>query len=361
MSSVSEFRTITETLTERRTRWSALVRKGHFQAVIEEVLEQEKGKYANSKVINFEDQVAILRECALILASAPSVFNAAVDGSLVSRIQTDDQLKQDYESVQQRAHDQPSIYIHLLADGNGDAPTPNQYLQIRKMIMDYIDETHVSEHAYAIDDISKPHVTEEESRSGYRKYLYTNKRSPLRVETLKKLCEGIEQRWQDEPESSRDIALRFPPGECGYSKNAHTRLADHRNHRKSNYIMNLVEDIATYLHRKNEVTQHFRMHQFIIYLMFRPNQAAIAEIFCSGLLQVWVGNGGGFNAHPAGLSVASARNVSAEDWGEHEKWVRETSKLEKKIEEQKEKVDEWREALEWEAVEAGEDMLDATD
>lgn len=366
MSLTTQPTTVTETLTERRSRWSALLRKGHFQAVIEEVLEQEKGKYpANSKSINFQDRVALLQESALILASAPSVFTAAVDGDLLSRIKNpqEESLRGDYKMIQQQAERQPSIYIHLLADKNGVAPTANQYLHIGALISEYIAEGTLSEHAYAVDNIATPHVLEQEWRSGCRKYLRTKKntRWQPRVENLKTFCEGIKQRWHDEPESLRDTALRFPPGECGYSEHSHKRLAEHSKRKSSNHIMNLVEDICTYLHKNNTFTQHFVMHQFIIYLIFRPNQAAIAETFCSGLLQVWVDNGGGFNAHPAGISVASAKKVSAEKWEEHERLVRETSPLDSKIEAQREKASQWREALEWETGEVDEEMADATD
>jgi hypothetical protein len=69
------------------------------------------------------------------------------------------------------------------------------------------------------------------------------------------------------------------------------------------------------------------MHQFIIYLIFRPTQAEIAEIFCSGLLQVWVENGGGFNHYPAGRSNRSAREVTEGEWRSHETYARERSRL----------------------------------
>jgi hypothetical protein len=91
--------------------------------------------------------------------------------------------------------------------------------------------------------------------------------------------------------------------------------------------MNLTEDICTHLHNTGQYSQLFRMHQFIIYLIFRPTQASIAEIFCSGLLQVWIDGGGGFNGYPAGRSNRSAREVGDEEWVDHERWVRVNSRL----------------------------------
>jgi hypothetical protein len=100
------------------------------------------------------------------------------------------------------------------------------------------------------------------------------------------------------------------------------------------------------------------MHQFIIYLIFRPTQAAIAEIFCSGLLQVWVENGGGFNAYPAGRSVATARRVSEGEWKEHEGWVRQMSPVDVNMMVQREHAEEWRRALMWDGEMVKEGTVD---
>jgi hydroxypyruvate isomerase len=66
------------------------------------------------------------------------------------------------------------------------------------------------------------------------------------------------------------------------------------------------------------------------------------------LLQVWVENGGGFNAYPAGRSVATARRVSAGDWAAHETWVRQISRVNENMRLQIERAREWRQALRWE-------------
>jgi hypothetical protein len=122
--------------------------------------------------------------------------------------------------------------------------------------------------------------------------------------------------------------------------------------------MNLIEDICTYLYRTKILTQHFRMHQFIIYLVFRPSQVAIAEIFCSGLLQCWVDGVGGFNAYPAGRSVASARKVSLGEWATHETVTRQTSLLGKRMEVMKERAEIWRKALDWRVADDDEGIVE---
>jgi hypothetical protein len=158
-------------------------------------IEAGTSKYANSTVVLRTSFSAIMRERLLILASAPSILAAAVDGTLAQRLLADEELQREYTMVYDKTRVQPSIYVQLLTDVNGIAPTANQYLMIRERVL----ELH----------------------------------------------------------------------------------------------MNLTEDICSYLYVSGQTSQHFCMHQFEIYLIFRLQQAAIAEIFCSGLLQVRVEDGGG--------------------------------------------------------------------
>ncbi|KAH7385329.1 hypothetical protein DE146DRAFT_198165 [Phaeosphaeria sp. MPI-PUGE-AT-0046c] len=339
---------LAETLTERRVRWSNLLRQQHYQPLISEILEEELLKYPNSTMSNGAERSLLVRECALILASASLVFQAAAYGTLVKQILADPTLQEDHALIQDRAQSSPSIYLHQLADEHGVAPNPTQYMIIRDLIIDYLSEGQSSEHAWQIDNTTPPTVSPVASSLGHRKYLHTTTRSAARVSTLRRFCAGIERLFLETPIDLRKTPMRFPPGECGYSKSSHIRLAQHRAHQSSNYVMNLVEDICTYLHTTKRFKQRFRMHQFIIYLIFRPEQAAIAEIFCSGLLQVWVDNGGGFNAYPAGRSVATAKRVSSHEWEMHERWVRQMSPIEENMRAQKARADEWVKALEWE-------------
>lgn len=352
-----------ETLTERRRRWAYLLRAQHYYPVISEILDDELPKYNNSIVLDATDRISHMRECALILASAPSVFTAAVEGNLVNHIQTNADLQAEYAVIQERAHLQPSIYIHLLTDKHGVAPTSRQYLVIRDMVQDYISQDPPSQHAAHIDSIISPMTWPSASKQEYRKYLETctTRRSPRRVATFQRFCTGIDSRCLATPPHLHDTPFPFPPTECGYSKHSPTRLAQHRAHQSSNYIMNLVEDICTHLHRSCHLLfpQHFTMHPFIIYLIFHPAQAAIAEIFCSALLQAWVDDGGGFNAYPAGRSVASAARVGRREWEGGGRWVREVSGLVGRMRFLTARAEEWREALRWEEREVGDEVVEA--
>lgn len=346
----------TETLADRRRRWSQLLRNQHYEPIIAEVLDDELSKYQENTAIGGIERVIHMRECALILSSAPSVLAAAIEGNLISRMLTDVKLQREYAVVQQRAHEQPSIYAHFLADELGTSPTPNQYLLVRDIVSDYLSYGSTSAYAYHLDNITRPTVTMEACSLGHRKYLQTksNTRSMKRVDAFQRFCSGILARWISTPTSLRDTPFPYPPGECGYSISSHARLAQHRAHNSSNYIMNLVEDIFTHLHRTGTLSQHFIMHPFIIYLIFRPRQAAIAEVFCSGLLQVWVDDGGGFNACPAGLSVASAKRVTGHEWQRHVRSARDNSPVVENMRGQMERVEQWRRALDWEEVLEGD-------
>lgn len=333
---------------DRRRRWAHLLESQHFEPVVFDVLSDELPKYVSGRVIDPTDIVTHMRECACILASAPRIFFAAVGGNLVSRMLKDAQLQAEYTVMQQNAHHQPSIYIHLLANEDCQAPSPVQYLAIHDMIQEYISDC-PSAYAHQVDSITSPPVALEASKQGHRKHLSTlaTNRSPKRIATLNRLITGIASRCAQVPHHMQNLPLSYPPSEVGYALNAHKRLTQHRLHQSSNYIMNLVDDVCTYLYRTNALPKRFKMHQYIIYLIFRPNQAAIAEIFCSGLLQCWV-DLGGFNAYPAGRSVASSQQVRPRQWDSYLSLVREMSPLVRNMQALKERARIWQQALQWE-------------
>lgn len=351
------------TLLERRRRWVQHLHDFDYRTVITEVLELELPKYSASTVVIPTSLSSIMRECVLILSSAPLIFTAAVAGTLAEHYSTNTDLQAEYAEIQARAHIQPSIYIHLLADQNGVAPTPNQYMTIREIVLKYIDLINIdNDLGHIIDNISQPIFPNSSSTTGQRKYLRTARSicSSARLATTHRFCDGVLARYNATANHLRDIPFPYPPTECGYSINSHTRLLQHQRRISSNYIMNLVEDICTYLHRTTHPlfsTQNFHMHQFIIYLIFRPAQAQIAEIFCSSLLQVWIDDGGGFNGYPAGRSNRSVRGVSNGRWEEFEQYAIQRSELTGKVRVQRKMVEDmvtklnecaarlWREVL----------------
>ena len=321
-----------------RERWKHLLQSQHYQPLIAEVLGQELPKYHGSNVVPRSLHYNT-RECIAILASSSPVFAAAIEGTLAQRILVDPELQREYAIIQERAHIVPSIYIHLLVDAQGIPPTPNQYTVVRETVLRYLSSgTEHTDLAWQIDNITPPAVRRFLSASGHRKFLWTSHRSPQHAEVLRRFCDGVASRVVETPISQRDLPMRYAPTECGYSINSHVRIAQHRHRQSSNYVMNLVEDVCGYLHQTGTFEQRFSMQPFIVYLIFRPEQAAIAEIFCSGLLQVWI-DGGGLNAYPAGRSVASARRVSQAQWREYETWAREYTGLVRNVGAQRERME----------------------
>ncbi|KAF2187879.1 hypothetical protein K469DRAFT_685249 [Zopfia rhizophila CBS 207.26] len=181
-------------------------------------------------------------------------------------------------------------------------------MENRKIVLDYTGGRN-QRLAGLIDNVTDPKVTVEKTRTGYRKCTWRSKRqeSSRRVQTLARFCDGIYKRWEKTPKPERNRPLSYPL---------------HRKHQPLNYIMSLVEDNCVVLFRDlKRLNQLFRMHQFVISLIYQQNQAEIAEIFCSGLLQVWIENGGGFKHYPAGLSNLLARNIIHEAWYDSEQYV----------------------------------------
>jgi hypothetical protein len=193
-----------ETLLDRRRRWASLLHTHDYRTLITEVLDQELPKYSPNSSILPTSLSSIMAECVLILASAPLIFTAAVDGSLPARYLVDADLQAEYAEVQRRANIQPSIYIHLLATHDGVAPSANQYMAIRSTILRYIDTEH-PDHTLAshIDNVSRPTFPLTSTTRGLRKYLTTPSapRSPIRTQTLLRFCAGVLDRWTATPEA----------------------------------------------------------------------------------------------------------------------------------------------------------------
>ncbi|KAF2744422.1 hypothetical protein M011DRAFT_380221, partial [Sporormia fimetaria CBS 119925] len=313
-----------EPLHTRLTRWSTYLHTSNFCPLITEVLTLELPKYTSSTVDlppTFPPSLAaIIFECLLILCSSGPLFTAAVDGTLSRGFLASEDLRTSHEHMTQKARlGQPHIYAHFLVSPHGIPPSPTHLLAIRDVLQTYLSQTaDANALAHAIDNISAtstpfPPVL---SAAGLRKYLRTehNVNSLTRIESLYKLCSGLTRVHNATAPEERDIPSRYPISECGYALDAIRRIQQHRGRRGSNYVMNLVEDVCRYLHRNSPDFPEYRMRPWIIYSIFRAQQAGVAEMLCSGLLGVWVEEGGGVNHYPAGLSVRSAWLVEPEEW-----------------------------------------------
>lgn len=89
--------------------------------------------------------------------------------------------------------------------------------------------------------------------------------------------------------------------EVGYSIRPKTRLAEHKQHRSSNYIMNVVDAMLRYRYGGA-----FTLKQGILFSCWHLAQPWLSEIAFTQLAQGYVQNAGGFSHYPAGFSNGSA-------------------------------------------------------
>lgn len=127
-----------------------------------------------------------------------------------------------------------------------------------------------------------------------------------------------------------DRPLEFPIVEVGYAKNSIERLSAHKGHHNSNYIMKLMEAIfwKFFPHVKGDkgkLEPEFFIDQEVIALIWKVDQAEIAEIGLTRLAEGYIHNGGGFSHYPAGLSNASAHKVAPKIWSAAQIWMMEKS------------------------------------
>lgn len=94
------------------------------------------------------------------------------------------------------------------------------------------------------------------------------------------------------------------------------RLACHRAHRSSNFIMNLFEAVCSYLY-----PGQLRLQQHTIFLIFQPIHNSLSEIVASRLSQGTIFNAGGFSFYPPGRSNATVDQYSLAAYQEWKEWA----------------------------------------
>ncbi|KFZ14976.1 hypothetical protein V502_05835 [Pseudogymnoascus sp. VKM F-4520 (FW-2644)] len=78
----------------------------------------------------------------------------------------------------------------------------------------------------------------------------------------------------------------------------------------SNYLMTLFIDIFNIFFP----LRMFKLEGYVILHCLSAEHAAICEVLCSTLAQLYITDRGGFNHEPARISVTSANDVPAADW-----------------------------------------------
>ncbi|KAH0375584.1 hypothetical protein KCU92_g10133, partial [Aureobasidium melanogenum] len=89
--------------------------------------------------------------------------------------------------------------------------------------------------------------------------------------------------------------------EFGYGGSTLKRLACHRRHESSNFLLNEFESAC-----KVAFGRRYILHQHVIFLCDEPSQVAVAEIVFHLIGQGYATDGSGFSYHPAGMSSHTA-------------------------------------------------------
>jgi hypothetical protein len=196
----------------------------------------------------------------------------------------------------------PSIYLQCLVNANGDSPSADFLLWILKDIELYMrgwrdpDDKESDERAKRIDL--------QVYRKGTRKYI----ESQAHYDTLKAWITVVKARCHNVPAEKRSQPLARPLSEIGWAKDLEKRLAQHRRHSSSNYLMNLTEAAC------NTHYGGYRIYQYGIFRVFEEYHAMLGEIMCSRIGQAYISHGGGFSHCAAGISHQGAYQLRETDY-----------------------------------------------
>lgn len=209
--------------------------------------------------------------------------------------------------------EQPSIYLNALSDRQGFSPTPYQWRRVCKVMSSYISRgQRENSLARRIDRVICPSASWPESlaqrglrRYGdYESYGSRGRRTACRRTraTIRAFINAMMKRIQDEQDAG-GIHTPFPNAvvEVGYSLHPTTRLKQHKEHKSSNYIMNLADAAFKYLYG-----DCFGIRQYIIYGCYAIDQPWLAEILFTRITQSYTTHGRGFCHSAAGRSNISA-------------------------------------------------------
>ncbi|KAI9878032.1 MAG: hypothetical protein M1830_002113 [Pleopsidium flavum] len=330
----------------------------------------EEGSY--SKTFKHVDTTWLQVTCILpILASMDEgILRHIINGNLARAKRRDPTIRAQLERMRVKGNTQPAIYSQLLVDSRGYSPTPEELTEVIKAMGDYCElrkDREQQHRAIRIDKAFNPNSRWGKARveNGEFKYLYSptqggpdHRPCQSHIDNINEFCRNLETRMQNLHNTPLwTKPLTVPLVEYGYAGYPVQRLASHRAHQNSNYIMNLVDAICRVLFH-----DRFHIEQYIIYHIFQPHQAVAAEVIFTRLGQGYIVDGGGFSHYLAGRSNQTALDIPATFW---EKYlmdaVKNTPLLERHRDEAT-RMQDWVNAQEqlYEEVVAVKDEFDGT-
>lgn len=272
------------TLSNGRIGCSAYVdHLSSYDALIDKLLGDELVEF---KTLRESDDMQLRHLCRNVLLPMDTrVLHCLVRGDLSYQYRNDLEIKKlmDKLWVSQRqplansmGPVQPSIYIQYIVDKNGRGLTAVQRMALTARLREYCNNTN---HGYAFRVDTQRRTlrwSTEASYKGHRKYLSQSADQPpieRRQRWILEFCDSLERHTRTHSQCEA-----FPLREVGYTNRAHQRLMEHRCHRSSNFIMNVVEAICDI-----EFPDKFHLDQYVVAALFAPPQASVAEILLTRL------------------------------------------------------------------------------
>ena len=307
----------------------ALSEKGKFGLLLA-IVDRDTENIHRSPLRNFIDKGErhskwIGTELADILVSMDiEVLKALIDGSLTRKSEIPlSKVSSVLQRIERQTPAPPSIYQNAICDRMGLSPTPAQWQNVCDHMIAYVAGGKESDGlAESVDQLVypsnkwPPHL----ARIGLRRY--TEWRSYIdqdgdrhpstsRRQMVRYFARQMQDRIKADLQTGKGhIPLTAPVIEIGFSIDHVGRRREHRQHRNSNYLMNLAEALIKYLY-----PGYFRLQQLVIYSCYQPGQCWFSEVILTQIGQGYTEGGGGFSHYTAGLSNgAPYRKTSREDW-----------------------------------------------
>jgi hypothetical protein len=280
------------------------VNAAHLHALCQVILKDELEMYTTLGNTKSHAYLGVVGR-QILCSSSPSILYAALRGDLAKAYCTDRATREDLDKLLYQQGHQAGIYVQLFCDDHGNCPVEQEWELVFGDVGKYGEGSNWQLNL-AMDRIMFPHATNmQKAKNGFRKYAEGKNHHHVRnvIRTFVK-------------QARNNIRTKsYPPiqgisfTEVGYARNVPERLKQHRGHQSSNLLQNLCEAAL----RKN-FGEKYKLRQFVVYQVWSAQQAVVAEILWSRLLQSYTYTGTGFNAYPAGRSNASATRVGKETW-----------------------------------------------
>lgn len=254
---------------------------------------------------------ALLGSFSSVLFSTHSaVLEAILEGNISQKYFTDPSTRSvlDFLSAESAAHRvRPGIYCNAIGSANtGEFLTIEELENTLRLMKIYLDGTDD-------DQIKKiDNAMSRQYKLGKRRYIENNRAAcQIRIFiNATKARIAVIARSLD-PRSPLPLSIL----EFGYGVDVENRLAAHRRHESSNYIMNLFQTCCQIL-----FPGKYRLHQYVVFLCSTPDQTSTAEVLFHLLGQGYISNGCGFSHWPAGLSSHHAYKLRSSMWCSFARW-----------------------------------------